>query len=258
MSDSTGTSGAPSAVAPIAPTPTPTPPPHTSPSHRLLPLTLTALGVVYGDIGTSPLYAMRECFFGSHAVPPTPANVLGVLSLIIYALLLVVSVKYVLIVLRADNRGEGGILALTALVPGRAATPASGGRLAVGRPVLIALGIFGTSAKAAAVVPNKLVQCAAMGKAIVTRRSAAVERWFTDDVDLAMVEAADAEALARRLIELRDDPAARARLGAGARAVFERRYAASRQRETLAAILARVGVTPSLTRTPARAAAHPR
>ena len=58
---------------------------------RLLPLTLTALGVVYGDIGTSPLYAMRECFFGTHSVAPTAENVLGVLSLIIYALLLVIS-----------------------------------------------------------------------------------------------------------------------------------------------------------------------
>ena len=58
---------------------------------------------------------MRECFFGSHSVPPTHDNVLGVLSLIIYALLLVVSLKYVALVLRADNQGEGGILALTAL-----------------------------------------------------------------------------------------------------------------------------------------------
>ncbi len=115
-------------------------------SHRLLPLTLTALGVVYGDIGTSPLYAMRECFFGTHSVPPTHANVLGVLSLIIYALLLVVSVKYVALVLRADNQGEGGILALTALVPGKGGeSERTGSRLAVGRPVLIALGIFGTT-----------------------------------------------------------------------------------------------------------------
>ncbi len=95
---------------------------------RLLPLTLTALGVVYGDIGTSPLYAMRECFFGSHSVPPTHDNVLGVLSLIIYALLLVVSVKYVALVLRADNQGEGGILALTALMPGQAAIRRKRGR----------------------------------------------------------------------------------------------------------------------------------
>ena len=93
--------------------------PHSSRS-RLFPLTLTALGVVYGDIGTSPLYAMRECFFGSHSVPPTHENVLGVLSLIIYALLLVVSLKYVALVLRADNQGEGGILALTALIPNKA------------------------------------------------------------------------------------------------------------------------------------------
>ena len=115
-------------------------------SSGLLPLTLTTLGVVYGDIGTSPLYAMRECFFGSHAVPPTHENVLGVLSLIIYSLLIVISIKYVAIVMRADNQGEGGILALTALVPSRNGAQAGGAsRLAVGRPLLVALGIFGTA-----------------------------------------------------------------------------------------------------------------
>ena len=85
----------------------------------LFPLTLTALGVVYGDIGTSPLYAIRECFFGSHSVPPTHDNVLGVLSLVLYALLLVISIKYTTLVMRADNQGEGGILSLTALLPTR-------------------------------------------------------------------------------------------------------------------------------------------
>ena len=119
---------------------------HSSHPSRLLPLTLTALGVVYGDIGTSPLYAMRECFFGTHSVRPTHENVLGVLSLIIYALLLVISVKYVALVLRADNQGEGGILALTALVPGKGGeAEKTGSRLAVGRPALILLGIFGTA-----------------------------------------------------------------------------------------------------------------
>jgi KUP system potassium uptake protein len=110
-----------------------------------VPLTLTALGVVYGDIGTSPLYAMRESFFGSHSVPPTHDNVLGVLSLIIYSLLLVISVKYVSLVMRADNQGEGGVLALTALVPGRIGARGGPARLAEGRPTLIALGIFGTA-----------------------------------------------------------------------------------------------------------------
>ena len=110
---------------------------------RLVPLTLTAIGVVFGDIGTSVLYAMRECFFGSHSVPPTHDNVLGVLSLIIYSLVLVISIKYVGIVMRADNQGEGGVLALTALIPGRAGAGAP--RWAEGRPVLIALGIFGTA-----------------------------------------------------------------------------------------------------------------
>ena len=114
-------------------------------SSRLLPLTLTALGVVFGDIGTSPLYAMRECFFGSHSVPASHENVLGVLSLIIWSLLLVISVKYVAIVMRADNQGEGGILALTALVPSRKGAASSGSRLAAGRTTLILLGIFGTA-----------------------------------------------------------------------------------------------------------------
>jgi KUP system potassium uptake protein len=122
------------------------PPPHSDVERRrLLPLTLTALGVVYGDIGTSPLYALKECFLGTHSVPPTHENVLGVLSLIIYALLLVISIKYVVMVMRADNQGEGGILALTALVPGRGGERGVSARLAVGRPVLIALGIFGTA-----------------------------------------------------------------------------------------------------------------
>ncbi len=106
-------------------------------SRKLFPLTLTAIGVVYGDIGTSPLYAMRECFFGTHSVPATPANVLGILSLIIYSLLLVISVKYIAIVMRADNQGEGGILALTALLPE--------GENRRGWPALVLLGIFGAA-----------------------------------------------------------------------------------------------------------------
>ena len=107
----------------------------TPPSPRkVASLTLTAIGVVYGDIGTSPLYALRECFFGSHSVPATQENVLGVLSLIFYSLLLVISVKYIAIVMRADNQGEGGILALTALLPAREGLRWS---------TLVLLGIFG-------------------------------------------------------------------------------------------------------------------
>ncbi|MEK6796191.1 MAG: potassium transporter Kup [Spirochaetota bacterium] len=82
--------------------------------HRtgIIALTLAALGIVYGDIGTSPLYALRICFTEHGSAAPTPENVLGVLSLIIWAVILLVSVKYMLYVLRADNKGEGGILAL--------------------------------------------------------------------------------------------------------------------------------------------------
>ena len=108
----------------------------TSGRRPLLPLTLTAVGVVYGDIGTSPLYALRECFFGTHAVPPTQENVLGVLSLIIYSLILVISIKYMALVLRADNNGEGGILSLTSLLPPRGS----------GAPIgLVLLGLFGAA-----------------------------------------------------------------------------------------------------------------
>src|SRR5678815_268869 len=85
-------------------------------TSRLLFFSLAALGVVFGDIGTSPLYAMRECFHGPHGIAAVPANVLGVLSLIFWALVIVISVKYLGFILRADNRGEGGILALSALV----------------------------------------------------------------------------------------------------------------------------------------------
>lgn len=89
---------------------------HHGPDRRILLLGLSALGVVYGDIGTSPIYALRECFHGSHPFPPTPDNVLGVLSLIFWALMIIISLKYLLFVMRADNHGEGGILALLALL----------------------------------------------------------------------------------------------------------------------------------------------
>ncbi|HSC99462.1 MAG TPA: potassium transporter Kup [Casimicrobiaceae bacterium] len=83
---------------------------------RMLPLAVGAVGVVYGDIGTSPLYTLRTAFTGSYGLSLTPANVLGVLSVIVWALVIVVTLKYITLIMRADNRGEGGILALTALV----------------------------------------------------------------------------------------------------------------------------------------------
>ncbi len=91
-------------------------------STKLAPLALAALGVVYGDIGTSPLYSLKECLAWPavhHAVPPHPDAVIGVLSLVLWSMLLVVVVKYLTFVMRADNKGEGGILALAALVPPR-------------------------------------------------------------------------------------------------------------------------------------------
>ncbi len=100
---------------------------------------LTSLGVVFGDIGTSPLYALRECFSSHNGLQPTPDNILGILSLIFWSLNLVISVKYLLYVMRADNEGEGGILALMALV-GRRSEQKDGLRR-----LLVVLGIFGAA-----------------------------------------------------------------------------------------------------------------
>ena len=107
--------------------------------ERVRALALAALGVVFGDIGTSPLYAMHVCFSGSSGLAPTPANVLGVLSLIVWALILVVTVKYVGFVMRADLNGEGGILALMALAVQRTASAGAG------RAAVVALGLFGAA-----------------------------------------------------------------------------------------------------------------
>jgi KUP system potassium uptake protein len=101
-------------------------------------LTLAALGVVYGDIGTSPLYALKEIFHGGH-LAATPANILGVLSLIFWTLTVIISLKYVLLILRADNNGEGGLIAMLAL-----ATHAVGNRPRL-RRTLMTVGLFGTA-----------------------------------------------------------------------------------------------------------------
>ncbi len=130
----------PEPTAPASPTPEAAPKP--APGHALV-LALAALGVVYGDIGTSPLYAIREGFSGHFGVEPSHANILGVLSLVFWSLVLVVAVKYLGFVLRADNQGEGGILALMSLVHPE---HAGKGRLPGGsRRVLILLGLFGAA-----------------------------------------------------------------------------------------------------------------
>ena len=106
--------------------------------RALVTLSLAALGVVYGDIGTSPLYALKECFHGLHAIPLTQENVVGLLSLIFWSLNFLISFKYVVHMMRADNRGEGGILALLALL-----NPA--GLVRGGRWALISAGLFGAA-----------------------------------------------------------------------------------------------------------------
>jgi KUP system potassium uptake protein len=103
-------------------------------------LTLLALGVVFGDIGTSPLYALRECFTGSHGVPLNNDNILGVLSLVFWSLIIVIAVKYLLVVLYADNKGEGGVLALMAL-----ANPQRSSYSTTKRRTIVYLGLFGAA-----------------------------------------------------------------------------------------------------------------
>jgi KUP system potassium uptake protein len=109
--------------------------------RRTLVLALGALGVVYGDIGTSPLYTVKECFHGTHAIALTPDNLLGVMSLIFWSLTMVVMIKYVIFIIKADNEGEGGIYALAALFLGKGAKQVSE------RTVkhLVLLGIFGAA-----------------------------------------------------------------------------------------------------------------
>ncbi len=115
---------------------------HRAPRGKaLILLAFGALGVVYGDIGTSPLYALRECFHGEHGIDVSRTNVLGVLSLVFWVLTLIISVKYIALVLRADNKGEGGVLALLSLaLPEKRGEPSRGLRA-----FFIGLGVFGSA-----------------------------------------------------------------------------------------------------------------
>lgn len=105
--------------------------------ERFLPLSVGAIGVVFGDIGTSPLYAMKEVFSEHYGIPPTLNNILGISSLIFWSLIIVVSLKYMLFIMRADNKGEGGIMALLAL------TLRASSKDTRSRWLLITLGLFG-------------------------------------------------------------------------------------------------------------------
>jgi KUP system potassium uptake protein len=110
----------------------------TAQRHHRTPLLIATIGVVYGDIGTSPLYTIRQCFTGDPQIDLSPANVLGILSIVFWALMIVVTFKYVTVIMRADNRGEGGILALTALVSQYL-------QRRPGSSWLVGLGIFGAA-----------------------------------------------------------------------------------------------------------------
>ncbi|HQV23326.1 MAG TPA: KUP/HAK/KT family potassium transporter, partial [Agitococcus sp.] len=110
--------------------------PQQTPLHLL---TLGALGVVFGDIGTSPLYALKECFHASHGLAITHDNIVGLLSVIFWSITLVVSIKYIAFIMRADNNGEGGIMALLAL------SLRNKNLSATGRLALVSIGLFGAA-----------------------------------------------------------------------------------------------------------------
>src|SRR5438477_7963894 len=118
-----------------------TSPAPSEPLHRssTAPLVVAAIGIVFGDIGTSPLYALKEAFSPEHGIPLSRDNVLGILSLIVWSMVWVITIKYLVVMMRADNNGEGGILALLALAL----------RETQGKPRLkwtvIGIGIFGAA-----------------------------------------------------------------------------------------------------------------
>src|ERR1700736_2523545 len=116
----------------------------------LVAMTIGALGVVFGDLGTSPLYALHDTFVGSHPIAVTHDNVLGILSLFLWSLIIVVSIKYLAIMMRADNRGEGGIFALLALTGmtrllSRSAKRTTDARRLRIAPIVLSLGVAGAA-----------------------------------------------------------------------------------------------------------------
>src|SRR5512140_3496869 len=138
---------------------------HTAGGGYLATLALGALGIVYGDIGTSPLYAMKQAFYGPLAAPLTHENVLGVLSLTFWALIIIVTIKYHVVIIKADNNGEGGVLALMALVQRnrtqRGLSPSA---------IMLVLGAFGTALMYAdgALTPAISVMSAVEGLQVAT------------------------------------------------------------------------------------------
>ncbi|MBX5484385.1 MAG: potassium transporter Kup [Myxococcaceae bacterium] len=154
--------------------------------RALIGLSIAALGIVFGDIGTSPLYALRECFSGRHGVAATPENVLGLLSLIVYSLLIVITGKYVAYVLRADNRGEGGILSLMSLaVMGIQKQSKLGHKT---RLTVIFLGLFGASMQFAdgLITPAISVLSAVEGLHVATDVFDAWVRWTAVAILIAL------------------------------------------------------------------------
>jgi KUP system potassium uptake protein len=139
---------------------------HTGAHPRIAQLVVMAAGVVFGDIGTSPLYAIKECVDPGHGVDPTRANLFGILSLVFWSLTMVVTVKYLTFIMKADNRGEGGILALLALVPPRPAGRSTGIGLVAGLVIFGAALLYGDGV----ITPAISVLSAVEGLSVATTR----------------------------------------------------------------------------------------
>jgi KUP system potassium uptake protein len=139
---------------------------HTGAHPRIAQLVVMAAGVVFGDIGTSPLYAIKECVDPGHGVDPTRANLFGILSLVFWSLTMVVTVKYLTFIMKADNRGEGGILALLALVPPRRDGRSTGIGLVAGLVIFGAALLYGDGV----ITPAISVLSAVEGLSVATTR----------------------------------------------------------------------------------------
>jgi KUP system potassium uptake protein len=144
-------------------------------------LVLGATGIVFGDIGTSPLYTIQECLHSRHGAAPSPANVFGVVSLIVWSLTLVVTVKYLAFLMRADNDGEGGIMALLALVPDRVRRVGRVGPIAalvvVGASLLLGDGIITPAISVLAAMEGLEVATVALKPYVVEERRSEALAW---------------------------------------------------------------------------------
>ncbi|OZA71421.1 MAG: hypothetical protein B7X78_02525 [Sphingomonadales bacterium 39-62-4] len=215
MSNAETTAESPGTVAPAS---GPASGGHGHSQGSLFKLAVGAIGVVFGDIGTSPLYALRDTFAGHHPLPLDLMHIFGIISLMFWSMMIIVTFKYVTVIMRADNKGEGGSLALLALINQHT----DGKRWGKG---IILLGVFGTTPKADRVIPNKVFQSLACGRPVITRSASAYPEGLAaaEQTGLVWVPPGDAQSLADRVATLAANPARLRQLGEAA-ATSSREY----------------------------------